>query len=100
MIDNGAYLSSVVVVLSQLSLHSNKVDDVGINSFDSGTHFYDTYICKDGKLVSFGVIEPQFYKLLLEKLELSGKDGIFPQMDRDNWPKMKHTLANGFKTKT
>ena len=52
IIDNVAYLSSVVVVLSQLGLHRNKADDVGINLFDSGTHFYDTYISKDGKFVS------------------------------------------------
>ncbi len=28
---------------------------------DSGAHFYDVYETKDGKYVSIGSIEPQFY---------------------------------------
>ncbi|MCA6267832.1 MAG: CoA transferase, partial [Phenylobacterium sp.] len=31
------------------------------NLLDGGAHFYDTYQCSDGKWVSIGSIEPQFY---------------------------------------
>ena len=31
------------------------------NLLDGATHFYDSYECKDGKFVSLGSIEPQFY---------------------------------------
>jgi alpha-methylacyl-CoA racemase len=37
----------------------------GTNLLDTGAHFYDTYECADGKYVSIGSIEPQFYAELL-----------------------------------
>ena len=40
----------------------------GSNLLDGGAHFYGTYETKDGRFVSIGSIEPQFYALLLEKL--------------------------------
>src|SRR5476649_512460 len=40
------------------------------NMLDGGAHFYGTYETKDGKFVSIGSIEPQFYELLLEKTGL------------------------------
>ena len=42
-------------------------NDRGTNLLDSGQHFYDTYECQDGRWISVGSIEPQFYTLLLEK---------------------------------
>ncbi|MDF3075207.1 MAG: Acyl-CoA transferase, partial [Alphaproteobacteria bacterium] len=44
------------------------------NMLDGGAHFYDTYETRDGKYVSIGSIEPQFYALLLEKTGLKGQD--------------------------
>ena len=41
-------------------------DERGVNMLDTGAHFYDVYETKDGKYVSIGSIEPQFYALLLE----------------------------------
>ena len=37
------------------------------NMLDGGAHFYGCYACADGKYVSIGAIEPQFYRLLLER---------------------------------
>ncbi|MBW2712656.1 MAG: CoA transferase, partial [Deltaproteobacteria bacterium] len=42
---------------------------------DGGAHYYDTYECSDGRWISVGSIEPQFYALLVEKLELKTLDG-------------------------
>ena len=39
-------------------------EGLGKNLLDGGAHFYDTYECKDGKYISIGSIEPQFYKIL------------------------------------
>ena len=47
-------------------------DERETNMLDGGAHFYDTYECTDGKFVSVGLIEPQFYDLLLEKTGLKG----------------------------
>jgi alpha-methylacyl-CoA racemase len=74
-------------------------DEHGTNMLDGGAHFYDTYETKDGKWISIGSIEPQFYAILREKAGLS--DAIWDaQMDRGQWPEMKNKLIEVFKTKT
>ena len=69
------------------------------NMLDGGAHFYDCYETQDGKYVSIGSIEPQFYRELLEKTGLAAED-LPHQMDRSGWPKLKERLAAVFKTKT
>ena len=69
------------------------------NLLDGGAHFYDTYQCSDGKWVSIGSIEPQFYALLLEKTGIT--DLAFKsQMDRSAWPDLKTKLAAVIATRT
>ena len=71
----------------------------GTNMLDGGAHFYGTYECADGKYVSIGSIEPQFYALLLEKMGLDPT--VFrEQMKKARWPELKEKLAQAFKTKT
>jgi alpha-methylacyl-CoA racemase len=69
------------------------------NMLDGGAHFYDCYETADGKYVSIGAIEPQFYAILLDKLGLAGED-LPKQMDRSAWPKLKERFTALFKTKT
>lgn len=71
----------------------------GANLLDTGAHFYDTYETKDGKYVSIGSIEPQFYALLMEKAKLD-PETFGSQMDMANWPRMTKQLEIVFKTKT
>lgn len=69
------------------------------NLLDGGAHFYDTYECSDGKWISIGSIEPQFYLLLLEKTGIT--DPQFQhQMSREEWPQLHDKLAAVIKTKT
>ncbi len=42
-------------------------DERALNLLDGAAPFYDTYQCSDGKWISVGSVEPQFYALLLEK---------------------------------
>lgn len=53
--------------------------------------FYDRYLCADGRYITVGAIEPQFYALMLKKLSL---DDVDPraQMDRTQWPSLKSRL--------
>ncbi len=74
-------------------------DERGANLLDSGSHFYDVYETKDGRHVSIGSIEPQFYGILLDKLGLAGAD-LPAQMDRAAWPALKERFTALFKTKT
>lgn len=69
------------------------------NLLDGGAHFYDCYETSDGKWVSIGSIEPQFYALLLQQAEIT--DPAFQnQFDRANWPALSEKIAVIFKTKT
>jgi alpha-methylacyl-CoA racemase len=71
--------------------------DRGENVLDTGAHFYETYETKDGKFMSVGAIEPQFYTELLSKLQLEPED--LPQFGADP-DAMKAKLTDIFKTKT
>jgi len=75
------------------------IDDKGQNLLDGGAHFYDAYETSDGKWISLGSIEPQFYTLLLEKTGISDPD-FEHQMDRAKWPALKEKIARVLKTKT
>ena len=69
------------------------------NRLDGGAHFYDTYQCSDGKWVSIGSIEPQFYALLLEKAGLADPE-FEAQQDRSQWPRLQAKLAQAIARKT
>ena len=74
-------------------------DKRGTNLLDGGAHFYDTYETADGKWISIGSIEPQFYALLLKHAGIDDP-GFQIQMDPSEWPKLKEKIAAVFKTKT
>jgi alpha-methylacyl-CoA racemase len=69
------------------------------NLLDGGAHFYDTYQCSDGRWISIGSIEPQFYALLLEKTGITDPD-FQRQMDRSIWPDLREKLARVIASKT
>jgi alpha-methylacyl-CoA racemase len=69
------------------------------NLLDGGAHFYDTYQCADGKWVSIGSIEPQFYALLLQKTGIDDPE-FAHQHNRGKWPELHDKLAAVIATKT
>ena len=75
-------------------------DTRGVNMLDTAAHFYDTYECADGKWISIGSIEPQFYALLRQTLGLEADAAFDAQMDKSQWPALKAKLTDIFKTKT
>lgn len=96
MTDGSAALMGIIFGLKASGIWTN---EKGTNMLDGGAHFYDTYECADGKWVSIGSIEPQFYAILLEKTGIN--DPVFQnQMDKSAWPELKQKLANVIKTKT
>ncbi|MES2298944.1 MAG: CaiB/BaiF CoA-transferase family protein [Pseudomonadota bacterium] len=79
--------------------HGSWQDARGANLLDGGAPFYDSYACADGKFVSVGAIEPQFYAQLLKLCEIT--DPAFDaQMDQRRWPELKQKLAALFATRT
>jgi len=70
----------------------------GLPAAVSQHSFDDAYETADGKFISIGAIEPQFYAELLDKTGLG--ESLPPQNDRARWPEAKPIVARLFKTKT
>jgi alpha-methylacyl-CoA racemase len=98
MVDGTAVLMTMFWSLRDLGLFDE--DAPGTNLLDSGAHFYDVYECSDGKYVSIGALEPQFYAELLDRLGLGDDAAFAAQMDRDAWPQLSQRLVEVFRTKT
>ena len=96
MIDGVSSLLTILYSLSQSGIWN--INNKGMNLFDGGAPFYQTYQTKDNKYISVGSLEPQFYQLLIEKLNLD--DEFKNQMDLSKWPDQINKLDNLFKTKT
>jgi len=75
-------------------------DERGVNLLDTGAHFYDTYETGDGKFISIGSIEPQFYAELRQAAGLADDTDFDAQMDPRQWSALKEKLTALFKTKT
>ena len=75
-------------------------EELGVNTLDTGAHFYDTYETADGKYVSIGSIEPQFYARLRELAGLTEDRDFDAQHDPSKWPALKAKLTDLFKTRT
>jgi len=75
-------------------------DKPASNFLDTGSHYYDTYECLDGKYVAVGAIEPKFYNSLVEVLGLNKISEEKEQMDKSRWPELKKKFSSVFLTKT
>jgi alpha-methylacyl-CoA racemase len=96
MTDGAASLTSMFWGMRAAGVWRDRRDG---NLLDGGAHFYDCYETKDGKWVSIGSIEPQFYALLLEKAGID--DPAFGhQMNPAGWPELSDKIAAVFKGKT
>ena len=96
MTDGSALLMTMIYSMQSSGMWKTTM---GSNLLDGGSHFYDTYECKDGKFISIGSIEPQFYALLCQIAELDEK--VFSkQMSRDLWPEQKEEIKKIFVKKT
>lgn len=96
MVDGAAHLASFIFKFRNNGMWK---DERGTNLLDTAAHFYDTYETRDGKFVSVGAIEPQFYAALLKGMGLDPAN-LPHQMDQGQWPAMKEKFAAVFKTKT
>jgi len=70
----------------------------GKGILDGGAHFYEVYETKDGKFMSVGAIEPQFYSMLLKVLGIDESE--MPQLVEQDWPKNKERFEKIFLQKT
>ncbi len=96
MVDGAAILTTMIHGLRAMG---NWNEERGTNLLDTGAPFYETYECRDGKYISVGSIEPQFYDLLIKLTGLEGEK-LPDQMDRTAWPALKDRMAKIFKSKS
>ena len=74
-----------------------RTNERGAGMLGGGAHFYQCYECADGKEISIGSIEPQFYAELIARTGASDlADG---QMNPANWVDYAEKLTALFKTK-
>jgi alpha-methylacyl-CoA racemase len=96
MVDGTATLMSMMWGLKKIGFWSESLGD---NVLDTGAPFYDTYETSDGKFISLGSLEPQFYAELIQKIGLEGEELPF-QMDKNGWGTLRDKFTALFKTKT
>jgi alpha-methylacyl-CoA racemase len=92
MIDGSSVLVQMMWGMRALGLWT---DERGTNMLDTGAPYYDTYECADGRYVSVGAIEPQFYAAMLAGLGLDPAD-LPAQNDRGRWPELRAKFTEVF----
>jgi alpha-methylacyl-CoA racemase len=96
MVDGSAALMAMIWGFRALGIWG----DFGTNVLDTGAPFYDTYETADGKFVSLGSLEPQFYAELIDRLGLTDEVDVNRQMDGSGWPELRDRFTALFKTRT
>jgi len=89
MVDGAASLASVFYGLAAGGQWSA---ERGANLLDSGAPFYDTYETADGRYISLAALEPKFFALLAQALDLEPRF-VKGQHDRRLWPEMRLAIA-------
>lgn len=96
MIDGAALQMTGVLTLEAMGRFT---DERGTHMADGGSHFYQTYKTRDGKYLSVGAIEPQFYEAFRHDAGLTDLE-FDRQMDRAAWPSLKQKTAARIAEKT
>ncbi len=96
MVDGSALLMTMMHGFAAMGMWN---DERGTNLLDTGAHCYDVYETSDGKWVSIGSLEPQFYAELLRLLDLDPAD-LPHQHDRSAWPELTEKFRGIFATRT
>lgn len=86
-------------------------DSRGSRLLDGGAPFYGVYTCKDGRWISVGCLEHQFYATFTEKFigglprefmdkKREWRSTMDAREDSSRWPHLRTLLEEGFKTRT
>jgi len=92
MVDGASVLAQSLL---ELRSEGRWTEDRHANLLDGGAPFYRTYRCADGGFMAVGAIEPQFYSLLLEGLELD-PETLPDQNDQSQWSATSEVLELAF----
>jgi alpha-methylacyl-CoA racemase len=95
MVDGSAILTTMFHAFRAMGIWQ---DERGANLLDTGAWYYETYETKDGKYISIGSLEPQFFAELLARTGMPADE--IRQNDRSKWPELSEQATALFKTKT
>ncbi|KAG0694798.1 CoA-transferase family III [Suillus ampliporus] len=103
---SGSRYVSYYPLLSAVSASEGWEGPRGTNLLDGGAPFYDVYTCSDGKWMTVGCLEPQFFAQFITKfngvMTSNGKRTWLPsqatRLAMEDWPKLRKYLEDGFKT--
>ncbi|MBM3717975.1 MAG: CoA transferase [Actinobacteria bacterium] len=98
MVDGAAVLMTMFWSFKSMGIFNENAP--GTNLLDTGAHFYDVFECSDGRYISLGSIEPQFYAELMRLTGLGSDPEFAKQMDQSMWPVLKERLRGIFRTKS
>lgn len=92
IVDGSAHMMALLLTLQA----AGKMTPTRGQSLLDGPHWYNTYRCADGGLISIGSLEPKFYRQLCEKLGLADDPAFANGYDPVTWPALRERLANLF----
>ena len=95
MVDGAALLAAAMAPAYTAGYFS---EERGTNLLDSGAPFYDCFETADGRWLSIGALEPQFYADLLTGLGLADgaawPGGVVPDRDdQSTWPELRRQFT-------
>ena len=96
MYDGSAHLMNLLMTLRQ---GGGMTGARGQNLLD-GPHWSRCYACADGKYISVQSLEPRFYAVFLDILNLSSDPDFKQQFNKSLWPTLTNRLAIIFATRT
>jgi len=95
IVDGTAHLNAMT---SAFAASGGYKEERGANLLDGGVPFYDVYETSDGKHVSVGALEPQFYAALIGLL---GLEDVAPgQGEPDRYDELRTLLTDTFLQRT
>ena len=96
MVDGSAYLGTFMRYGRNTPTWSRPR---GQNLLDGGSPFYDVYVCKDGRYMAVGALEPKFFHELLQGLGLD-QSWMEHRNDPANWPELRKIFKGRFLERT
>ncbi len=96
--DGSAYISTLLMLMRNTG--QIRDDKLQTGWADGAAPWNDTYKCADGHYVTVCALEPGFYKVLLDLLNLSDNPVFAKQWDTHSWPQGKTIFTELFATKT
>src|SRR6478752_9739408 len=95
IVDGTAHLNSMT---SAFEASGGYQEARGVNLLDGGVPYYDLYETADGRHMSVGALEPQFYDLFVELLGIA--ESALDRFDPEQAEELRTLIAERFRTRT